>query len=118
MKPAGVNTMAFIRIIVCALMTSLFTSSLHADEILEWPAFEGVELKTVPVAGDVFIIQSPGLGGNVGVLVGSEGASKHTKAPLPPYRCSQIFHVFPGKPNFWQHVGISGYPQPRGFTWC
>ena len=65
--------MTFIRTIVCALMIGLSTSPLHAGEVLEWPAFEGVELKTVPVAGNVFMIQMPGGDGNVGVFVGPEG---------------------------------------------
>ena len=72
-KPVGVNEMKFIQIFVCASMISLFPCSLHAKEVLKWPAFEGVELKTVPVAGNVFMIQRPGGGGNVGVFVGSEG---------------------------------------------
>jgi glyoxylase-like metal-dependent hydrolase (beta-lactamase superfamily II) len=35
--------------------------------------FEGVELRTVPVAGAVHMVQRPGGGGNVGVFVGPEG---------------------------------------------
>ncbi len=35
--------------------------------------FEAVELRIVPVAGNVYMIQRPGGGGNVGVLVGAEG---------------------------------------------
>ena len=35
--------------------------------------FEGVELTTVSVAGDVHMVQRPGGGGNVGVFVGPEG---------------------------------------------
>ncbi|MBL4622774.1 MAG: MBL fold metallo-hydrolase [Immundisolibacteraceae bacterium] len=65
--------MAVIQTIISVLTICLFTSSLRAGEMPEWPAFEGVELKTVPVAGNVFMIQSPSLGGNVGVFVGAEG---------------------------------------------
>ena len=35
--------------------------------------FEGVELTTVHVAGNVHMLQRPGGGGNVGVFVGPEG---------------------------------------------
>ena len=35
--------------------------------------FEDVELSIVPVAGNVYMVQRPGGGGNIGVLVGPEG---------------------------------------------
>lgn len=35
--------------------------------------FQGVELSIVPVAGNVYMVQRPGGGGNIGVLVGPEG---------------------------------------------
>lgn len=35
--------------------------------------FQGVELSIVPVAGNVFMVQRPGGGGNVGVQVGPDG---------------------------------------------
>ena len=35
--------------------------------------FEGVELSIVPVAGNVYMVQRPGGGGNIGVLVGPDG---------------------------------------------
>ncbi len=35
--------------------------------------FNGVELSIVPVAGNVYMVQRPGGGGNIGVFVGSEG---------------------------------------------
>jgi len=35
--------------------------------------FAGVELSIVPVAGNVYMVQRPGGGGNIGVLVGPEG---------------------------------------------
>jgi glyoxylase-like metal-dependent hydrolase (beta-lactamase superfamily II) len=35
--------------------------------------FEGVELTTIPVAGNVHMVQRPGGGGNVGVFAGSDG---------------------------------------------
>lgn len=35
--------------------------------------FEGVELSIVPVAGNVYMVQRPGGGGNVGVFVGPDG---------------------------------------------
>ena len=36
--------------------------------------FQGVELSIVPVAGNVYMVQRPGGGGNVGVQVGPDGA--------------------------------------------
>ena len=35
--------------------------------------FDGVELATVPVAGNVYMLQRPGGGGNIGVMVGPDG---------------------------------------------
>ena len=35
---------------------------------------QGVELSIVPVAGNVYMVQRPGGGGNVGVQVGPDGA--------------------------------------------
>ena len=35
--------------------------------------FDGVELSIEPVAGNVYMIQRPGWGGNVGVFVGPDG---------------------------------------------
>src|SRR5210317_1996086 len=35
--------------------------------------FAGVELSITPVAGNVYMVQRPGGGGNIGVQVGSEG---------------------------------------------
>ena len=61
------------------LVTTIFavliglTSNALALEVTEWPAFDGVELKTVHVAGRVFMVQRPGGGGNVGVYIGDEG---------------------------------------------
>jgi cyclase len=36
-------------------------------------SFQGVELDIVPVAGSVYMVQRPGGGGNVGVMVGPDG---------------------------------------------
>ena len=35
--------------------------------------FEGVELSIIPVAGNVYIVQRPGGGGNIGAQIGSDG---------------------------------------------
>ena len=40
---------------------------------VRFPSFEGVELTTAHVAGNVYMLQRPGGGGNVGVFVGPEG---------------------------------------------
>ncbi|MGM0632083.1 MAG: MBL fold metallo-hydrolase [Pseudomonadota bacterium] len=37
-------------------------------------AFDGVELSITPVAGNVYMVQRPGGGGNIGVQVGPDGA--------------------------------------------
>ena len=55
-----------------AVLVGLMSNAL-ALEVTEWPAFDGVELKTVHVAGRVFMVQRPGGGGNVGVYVGDDG---------------------------------------------
>ena len=36
--------------------------------------FAGVELSITPVAGNVYMVQRPGGGGNIGVQVGPDGA--------------------------------------------
>lgn len=41
--------------------------------VSEWPNFEGVELSTTHVAGNVYMIQRPGGGGNIGMYVGDQG---------------------------------------------
>ncbi len=65
--------MTGICILIGIFFINVFASPVHAVEFLQWPTFEGVELKTVHVAGNVFMIHQPGGGGNVGVFVGSEG---------------------------------------------
>lgn len=48
-------------------------SNVLAEEVLDWPAFDGVELNTVRVTDRVFMVQRPSGGGNVGVYIGDEG---------------------------------------------
>jgi cyclase len=40
--------------------------------VTEWPEFPGVELNTIHVAGNMYMIQRPG-GGNIGMYVGAQG---------------------------------------------
>ena len=41
--------------------------------VTEWPEFPGVELNTIHVAGNMYMIQRPGGGGNIGMYVGEQG---------------------------------------------
>lgn len=48
-------------------------SKYGAFEVSDWPDFAGMELSTVHVSGNVYMIQRPGGGGNIGAYVGAEG---------------------------------------------
>jgi glyoxylase-like metal-dependent hydrolase (beta-lactamase superfamily II) len=54
--------------LVLSLLIGSGTAHAQANQ------FQGVELSIVPVAGNVYMVQRPGGGGNVGVFVGPEGA--------------------------------------------
>ncbi|OGT72300.1 MAG: hypothetical protein A3H44_10720 [Gammaproteobacteria bacterium RIFCSPLOWO2_02_FULL_57_10] len=59
-----------------ALLVALLlgTSFLLTHTAVAQPdQFQGVELSIVPVAGNVYMVQRPGGGGNIGVFVGPEG---------------------------------------------
>jgi glyoxylase-like metal-dependent hydrolase (beta-lactamase superfamily II) len=56
-------------VITTALSLSVTTSICYGQG-----QFEGVELSVIPVSGNVYMVQRPGGGGNVGVQVGPEGA--------------------------------------------
>lgn len=53
--------------VVVALLLVPRMGSAQGDQ------FQGVELDIVPVAGSVYMVQRPGGGGNVGVMVGPDG---------------------------------------------
>jgi cyclase len=57
------------RILLIVITAFTMTSTLsHAQG-----QFEGVELSIIPVAGNVYMVQRPGGGGNIGVQVGPDG---------------------------------------------
>ncbi len=59
---------SFLFIIVTALTFSTITSLAYGQG-----DFSGVELSITPVAGNVYMVQRPGGGGNIGVQVGPDG---------------------------------------------
>ena len=62
------------RLIVAALAAlGLVMVAVGAGEENQGDRFAGVELTTVPVAGQVHMVQRPGGGGNVGVFAGPDG---------------------------------------------
>jgi glyoxylase-like metal-dependent hydrolase (beta-lactamase superfamily II) len=56
-----------VRVAACFLLLPLTNYSFGQG------GFGGVELSTIPVAGNVYMIQRPGGGGNIGVQVGPDG---------------------------------------------
>ena len=61
------------RIAAAALAAACIVVVVAAGEQPRGGQFAGVELTTVPVAGNVHMLQRPGGGGNVGVLAGPDG---------------------------------------------
>ena len=59
--------------IAAAALAALCIVFVAAGEQPRGGQFAGVELTTVPVAGNVHMLQRPGGGGNVGVLAGPDG---------------------------------------------
>ncbi|MFK7865615.1 MAG: MBL fold metallo-hydrolase [Pseudohongiellaceae bacterium] len=57
-----------VKTLCCILLLSLPYQSFSQGQ------FEGVELKIEKVAGNVYMVQRPGGGGNIGVQVGPDGA--------------------------------------------
>lgn len=57
-----------LTIVIVSLLLSLAASTSFGQG-----QFNGVELSIVPVAGNVYMVQRPGGGGNIGVFVGPEG---------------------------------------------
>ncbi len=58
----------FMTACICAAVL-LFTAAVRAQP----NQFEGVELSIVPVAGNVYMVQRPGGGGNIGAQIGPDG---------------------------------------------
>lgn len=59
----------FLTAVLLAGITLLATAGAQG----QGNQFQGVELSIVPVAGNVYMVQRPGGGGNIGVFVGPEG---------------------------------------------
>lgn len=55
----------------CAFLAALAVAAVAKDQAGQ--RFDGVELAILPVAGNVYMVQRPGGGGNIGVFVGPEG---------------------------------------------
>ncbi len=60
-------------VVACTLIAAFFVVTLAMGQQGQQGRFGGVELTTVPVAGNVHMLQRPGGGGNVGVFVGPDG---------------------------------------------
>jgi glyoxylase-like metal-dependent hydrolase (beta-lactamase superfamily II) len=61
------------RYVVAAMCVAACVGVVAAAQQNLGGQFQGVELTTVPVAGNVHMVQRPGGGGNVGAFVGPEG---------------------------------------------
>ena len=62
------------RVVVLALAAlCIVMVGVSAGEQNQGDRFAGIELTTVPVAGQVHMVQRPGGGGNVGVFAGPDG---------------------------------------------
>ena len=61
------------RLIAAALAAACVVVAVAAGEQNPGDRFAGVELTTVPVAGNVHMVQRPGGGGNIGVFAGPDG---------------------------------------------
>ena len=72
--------------------------------------FEGVELSIEPVAGNVYMIQRPGGGGNVGVFVGPDGVLLVDSlfAPLSDKLVDAVRQVTSGEIRFLVNTHIHG----------
>ena len=55
------------------ILTTSFMLTLTASCIYGQGRFDGVELSITPVAGNVYMVQRPGGGGNIGVQIGPDG---------------------------------------------
>jgi glyoxylase-like metal-dependent hydrolase (beta-lactamase superfamily II) len=64
--------MTYARIaLACALLAALAFAAVAKGQ--PGQGFDGVELTLVPAAGNVYMLQRPGGGGNIGVFVGPDG---------------------------------------------
>ncbi len=61
------------RAVVTSALAAAFSLAVVGFGQGQGNRFEGVELSIEPVAGNVYMIQRPGGGGNVGVFVGPDG---------------------------------------------
>ncbi len=62
------SPITFMTACICAAVL-LFTAAVRAQP----NQFEGVNLSIVPVAGNVYMVQRPGGGGNIGAQIGPDG---------------------------------------------
>ena len=65
--------MPYKRIVFVGLLISAFVIAAAAVQPGQAGRFDGVALTIVPVAGNVYMVQRPGGGGNIGVFVGPQG---------------------------------------------
>lgn len=67
------TTTMFTRISLTSWLSSVLLMLAAGFANAQANQFQGVELAIVPVAGNVYMVQRPGGGGNIGVFVGPEG---------------------------------------------
>ncbi len=90
------------RIAAAALAAACIVVVAAAGEQPQGGQFAGVELTTVPVAGNVHMLQRPGGGGNVGVFAGPDGVLLVDSlfAPLAERLVAAVQNVSAGEIRF------------------
>jgi len=98
------------RAVVTSALAAAFSLAVVGFGQGQGNRFEGVELSIEPVAGNVYMIQRPGGGGNVGVFVGPDGVLLVDSlfAPLSDKLVDAVRQVTSGEIRFLVNTHIHG----------
>ena len=98
------------RAVVTSALAAVFSLAVVGFGQGQGNRFEGVELSIEPVAGNVYMIQRPGGGGNVGVFVGPDGVLLVDSlfAPLSDKLVDAVRQVTSGEIRFLVNTHIHG----------
>ena len=98
------------RAVVTSALAAAFSLAVVSFGQGQGNRFEGVELSIEPVAGNVYMIQRPGGGGNVGVFVGPDGVLLVDSlfAPLSDKLVDAVRQVTSGEIRFLVNTHIHG----------
>ncbi len=98
------------RAVVTSALAAAFSLAVAGFGQGQGNRFEGIELSIEPVAGNVYMIQRPGGGGNVGVFVGPDGVLLVDSlfAPLSDKLVAAVRQVTSGEIRFLVNTHIHG----------